>query len=75
MRKVRNFDKKVNALVEELADLYSLGFVGFEGDTYEIYVRKNPVVIRLDGTFTYSAVKYPEYEEVLNTVKKYFKEA
>lgn len=75
MRKVRNFDKKVNALVEELADMYSLGFVGFEGDTYEIYVRKNPVVIRLDGTFTYSAVKYPEYEEVLNTVKKYFEEA
>lgn len=75
MRKVGDFDKKVNALVEELANMYSLGFVGFEGDTYEIYVRKNPVRIQLNGTFTYTAVKYPEYEEVLATVKKYFKEA
>lgn len=74
MRKVRNFDKKVKSLVEELANMFSLGYVGEDKDAFWIWVRKNPVKVNFDGTFEYTAVKYPEYDEVVETVSKYFKQ-
>lgn len=75
MRVTKAFKNKVQKLVEELSNLYSLGYMGQEADAYWVYVRKNPVIINCNGTFQYDAVKYPEYEEVLSVVKKYFKQA
>lgn len=40
MRKVRNFDKKVKALVEDLANMFSLGCVEEDKDGFWIWVRK-----------------------------------